>query len=193
VREQIVEIVHQQYAAVGVDDGELERLRTEQAELGGQIEFVIDSLGSVGKDAARNKIQQLEAKLSSVNGRIAAAAPRHAPSTEQIEATADAAADRLSDLASNLGSMSMHALRELIGSVVAKLEVDLETQAVELELALPAWALAVEESAEARMGLGGNFLRTSSVEAQSASWPRLAAFDCVVARTKCYRCQRRAA
>ena len=41
---------------------DLAKLEAERKKIGQQIELAIDSLGSVGKDAAKAKLQQLEAK-----------------------------------------------------------------------------------------------------------------------------------
>ena len=72
-----------------VDAGALEGLLREQEQVRNQIEFVVDELGSIGRDAAKRKIQQLEAKLASLNERIDKASPTKVMSPAQVQKAAD--------------------------------------------------------------------------------------------------------
>jgi hypothetical protein len=192
-REQVIEAMRQQNAAATTDDAELARLRREQDDLRGQVEFVIDTLTTLGKDAARRKIQQLEGRLAAVNDRIAAAAPKKVITATDHERAADAVVARLATLSESYASFPAHALRELVASMAVRLEVDLETRALTLELALPAWAFDASGSVEARLGVDGNFLRTAPAEAQSVSGDVAFSFDCGRPVRSCYTCRRVAA
>ena len=99
----------------------------------------------------------------------------------------------MADTAKLIDQLSPYALRELIASMVVRLEVDLTTGAVEMELALPNWAFSVQKGVEARMGLDGNFLQRSSAKAQSLRTSILAVFGCERLARDCYGCRRRAA
>jgi hypothetical protein len=193
VREQIIEIMLRQDAATADQKANLTALHKEQQELQEQIGFVIDELSVIGRDAARRKIQQLEARLATINDQISRiAAPAKARSRADVEQAADDAMARLASLAASLDGIPPHALRELIASMVVRLEVDLETQAFSLELTLPAWAFDAQTNVEARMGLDGKFLQKVCVEAQNIN-RTLAVFDCVRTHRDCCKCRRRAA
>jgi hypothetical protein len=141
VRDQIVEIMNQQEAERMQESSVISQMKREQEKLQGQIEFVIEELGVVGKDAAKRKIQELETRLAVLNDRIASAqTPRKTKSPAEIELEADKIASRLARLSSKFGLFNAYGLRELIASMVTRLEVDLETRELTMEFALPSWA-----------------------------------------------------
>jgi hypothetical protein len=99
----------------------------------------------------------------------------------------------LADTAKLIDQLSPQALRELIASMVVRLEIDLTTGAVEMDLALPHWAFVAKKGVETRMGLDGNFLQRSSAEAQRRQTGILTVFGCERLASNCYDCHRRVA
>jgi hypothetical protein len=131
VRVQVMEILRRESESAAVDADLLARLRAEQKEIADQIAFVVSELSVIGRDAAKGMIRQLEARLAALNERISRAEAPRAETALDIEGAADAAVVRLADTAKLIDQLSPHALRELIASMVVRLEVDLTTGAVE--------------------------------------------------------------
>ena len=103
LREQIVETIKRETAKTGADEGLLAQLRQERGQIRNQIEFVIEELGSIGREVAKTKIKQLESRLASLNDRIEHAS--HSRTTnDQINPNADEIVAQLSEIGSILRS-----------------------------------------------------------------------------------------
>ena len=85
LKDRIVGQIETQRRNADADATDLSKLEFQKAKLTQQIEFVIDSLGSVGQDAAKAKLQQLETKLTEVVERIEQARTRRKPKAARRE------------------------------------------------------------------------------------------------------------
>ena len=133
---------------------DLAKLEAERKKIGQQIELAIDSLGSVGKDAAKAKLQQLEAKLTAVVNQIERARSNDKSDDRSAETIADDMIVRMTKLAGTLSTLPMPALRSLLTTLIAHLEVDMTTKAVAIDIAMPDWtdknALCLEDKSVQR-------------------------------------------
>jgi hypothetical protein len=172
---------------------DLERFEAEQNKLSQQIEFVIDSLGSVGRDAAKAKLQQLEAKLSVVTEKIERARSTTVCNERPAEEVADEMIARLTKLAGTLSSLPMPTLRSLLMTMIDKLEVNMATKAIRLDLAIPMGVHVDDVSLEDKSA------QKPVYEACSDFRPIMASFDCRgidrrhLRLTTCFDCLRRMA
>lgn len=138
LREQVIELIDQQSTVLVADAENLERLQRERQQINEQLEFVIDELGTLGKDAARRKIRQLENKLAALDDRIRKITATAPMSPEQKAQLAGRIIAQIRTMAECFYELPLNALRELLASMITKLEIDLETRALSIEIASPA-------------------------------------------------------
>jgi hypothetical protein len=193
LRSRVEASVREQLAAVQRDSGDLSDLMKQRAKIEAQLEFVLEELSSIGKDAAKGKVKKLEAQLALIDERmVKAALLKSGVKTDPIAVT-DQIMNRLAEIGSKIDKLPSHALRSLLSILIARLEVDMETLNVEIELAIPNWAAFDQKEFEARMGLDEIFLEKSFAKAQSSIATSLGVFDCHRPTKDCYDCRRRAA
>jgi hypothetical protein len=136
-KDRLVGQIEMHRQKVDGDATDLAKLEAERTQLGQQIEFVIDSLGIVGQEAAKAKLQQLEAKLTTVVDRIEQARATKQTDARPAESIADEMVAKLTKIAATIGSLPLPTLRSLLVRLIARLEVDMTTKAVRLELSIP--------------------------------------------------------
>lgn len=180
----IGQIEHQRQRADN-DSTDLDKLEIERMKLCQQIEFVIDSLGSVGQDAAKTKLQQLEAKLTAVISRIEQARAATKIETRSAESIAGEMIANLTKIAATIQTLPMATLRPLLMALIARLEVDMTTKAVKIDLAIPSWgsenALCLEDKAVQRPVIQAQM--TIPLDSADCSYRR-------VGRHPCFNCRR---
>jgi hypothetical protein len=102
--------------------------------------------------------------------------------------------ERMASLSKNFSGLSSFALRELLGTLIQRVEGNMETKEVEITITLPAWALA-ENDGKPPMRLVGTPPSSASYETHGVSALNLGMADCryVLSQTACYKCRRRPA
>lgn len=193
LRAQVGATIRAELAAVEQDEAELARQHAERERIGRQIAFVIEELGTIGREAAKAKIRELESKLAVLEDRIAKAKLSAAGATVDVSAAVERIMDTLADMGRRMDDLPMHALRSLLSVLVSRLEIDLETMEFDLELALPDWAAFDPQRYAAAMGLDKNFFRESYPKTHRGFAVPIAAFGCARPRRGCFDCRRRAA
>lgn len=130
-----------------------------------KLEFIIDELEDIGRDALKTKTDRLQARIRSLDERIwnANIGSRHHTGNEAE--LVDHVADRLSEIGSSLGDLPPLATRRLIAAFVTRAVVDLETREVELALSPPEWAVSGENA----LCLDGSLSRKSDNEAHQGA------------------------
>jgi ElaB/YqjD/DUF883 family membrane-anchored ribosome-binding protein len=188
LRTRIVKAIQQQRKVGRTGATDIPKLEAERQKLANQLESMMDLLGSVGRDAMKGKIADVEAKLTDVMARIETT-KQYCPAAEK---TADAVADEIiadmKSMGKKLGKLRKKALRDLMAAMIGRLEVDMETKAVEIELAVP------QVGRFGQISLEDRFARKSFNETNVIF--RLELADCRyqrVGRHPCYQCQRRPA
>ncbi len=119
LKTRLVQQIETQRQQNDVDATDLAKLESERTKIGQQIEFVIDSLGSVGKDAAKAKLQQLETKLTAVIERIAQARATKKIDARSPDAVTDEMIAKLTQVAATIQTLPMPTLRSLVRGKVA--------------------------------------------------------------------------
>jgi hypothetical protein len=133
----LIKQIEAQRKAMEKGGNDLAKLESQRAKIAQQIELAIDALGPVGQDAAKAKLQQLEAKLTAVVQQIEQARGRQKSDDRSPESIADEIIASLTKAAATIPTLPMPMLRSLLMTLIARLEVDLTTKAVEIELAIP--------------------------------------------------------
>jgi hypothetical protein len=145
VKARLVRQVETQRKSVQADATDFTKLEKERTKLGQQIEFIIDSLGTLGQDAARSKLQQLEAKLTAVVKQIDRAKATNKVDDRSPESIAEEMIAKLKKIAATIPTLPMPTFRSLLMALITRLEVDMATKSIQLDLAIP-------------MGMGKNAL-----------------------------------
>jgi hypothetical protein len=125
--------------AIKTDENDLAKLELQRDKLAQQMEMAIDALGSVGREAAKRKLQQLEAKLTTVVQQIEQAGRTQNSDDRSPESIADEIIAKLTKAAATIQTLPMPTLRSLLMTLISRLEVDLATKSIEIDLAIPAW------------------------------------------------------
>ncbi len=140
VRERLVKEIERQRSSAQLNVSDVKKLEAEKQKLTNQIELTIESLGVIGKEAAKKKLHELEAKLTTVIEKLNAAKSSIPTIDKPTDAVADEIITKLKSMGQRIGEISPKSLREIFLAMIARLEVDLTDKSVEIELALPSWA-----------------------------------------------------
>ncbi len=188
LRERLMKEIERQRKSATIDVTDRTKLEAEKQKLTNQIELTIDSLGVVGKEAAKRKLHELETKLTAVTEKLNAAKATTPTVNKPASVIADEIITKLKSMGQRLGEISPKSLREIFLAMIARLEVDLTDKSVQIELALPSWA-----------SLNGLCLDDKSARKSVNEAPmsiRLEWAVCTYMRSErkpCYTCRRRAA
>lgn len=198
LRQVIREQLEAESARTRADGDELPRLEARREELARKLEWVIDHLGTLGETLAAEKVEEVRRELATLDVRIGAArtarTARASAAPDDLNARAEAIAKSVVKLAADLGSLPTVAVRRLLEAVVERLEIDLHTMAVELDVHLPPWAVQAAVHGGA-LCLEGNPLWRTANEAQRVSGLKIGEVDCQGQRkpTRFDCCRRRKA
>jgi hypothetical protein len=192
IGQEIAAHVKELLASTTVSGSQLEELYEERHMIESKLEMILDSFGPESRELIKKKAHQLESQLQAVNLRIGRT--EHSSSSTELDMDGIVAAvtEQLCDIGRVMREHPVGALRNVASALVPKLVVDLETRAVEMEVALPTWAVSKEARIlDVRLDTG--LRRKSSHEENNSSRIPLAAFSCTyksVKRAGCLTCNR---
>lgn len=196
LRKTIERTVREQMDAARADNTDMTILRKRREVIAAKLSFVIDELDAIGRDVAKGKINQLQSQLRALDEQIGQAVRMTAIGDQDFEAVVASVLEQFADLARNIHELPPIGLRGVIQLLVAKLEVDLETKTVQIEIGLPPWAINSAEAIKTACA--------SATDLHAGEQPRhtagadfiLALLDCQQqkqGRSVCYSCARRRA
>lgn len=136
VRRRIKEIVARERRSSTDGPRRIDILTAERKTIEAKIEFIVEDLDRVGRDAAKRKLQQLQDRLRAIDSEMRSLAREKAAPSDP-DAIVDTVMQQLARLDSSLPPPQV---REVLRSLVASLVVDLEDRNAELKLAIPDWA-----------------------------------------------------
>ena len=113
---------------------EVEELKKERGSLVRRIEFAVDQLDEIGQEALKNKLDQMKARISAIDSRLA---EYPAAKSKASEISEDAIIERLCNLRKQISDLPPASIRPLLEAFIARAEVDLATKNVTVELKLP--------------------------------------------------------
>ncbi len=196
LRQTVGRMVREQMDTMRTDNTDMSSPRKQRESIAAKLSFVIDELDAIGRDVAKGKINQLQSQLRTLDDQISQVARRTAIGDQDFEAVVASVLEQFADLARNVHELPPIGLRRVIQLLVAKLEVDLTTKAVEIELRLPTWAINAADAIKTACA--------SATDLHAGEQPRhtagagfiLALLDCQrqkQGRSGCYSCERRRA
>jgi hypothetical protein len=156
-----------------------------------QIATAIDSL--TGDDAADRPIQERMARYRQDVSRLTTAL--RATPLPPVEIDPDSIANRIAaemaDLSENFFQDDLETVRQIVGLLVGRMEVDLRTKDVEIDLHIPDW-LAASLSRQSAMGLDAVLASKRCNETHSSEGVKIATYRCRQTPTRpvCVDCHR---
>lgn len=143
IREEVRAAV-KRYLARSAGTQDTEKLRATREAAKRRLEFAIENLDEVGREAARDVFQRLQAQVRAVEEELRKQARSPLVVTD-VDQHAEAVAKKLATLSESIDTLPRPALRRLLRAFIANAVVDLETRSVEVRLRIPGWALRGEE------------------------------------------------
>lgn len=188
LKNRLINQIEAQRKAKEKGETDLAKLESQREKIAQQIELAIDALGIIGKDAAKAKLQQLEAKLTAVIQQIEQAHGKQKSDDRSADSIAGEIIAKLTKAAATMQKLPMPTLRSLLMTLIARLEIDMATKTVEIEIAIPAW------TSEKTLCLDDKSFQKPVNEAQMRFTLDLAKCSYRrVGRTPCFECHRKRA
>jgi len=201
LREVIEKTIRAELKRRASPDDEFKRLEGRRKSLGRQIDVVLDSLTDVGRDAAKERLQRIESELTEVTARLAQLKADGERQVSDPSKLAEEIVSKLHDLGERLDQLPKETLRRLLSLFVARLDVEMRTKNLEVEFALPSWAvLAAMPKDDVR--LAAQSVHASGYQANMENMENkqiIAAYSCRgfdrrhLRMTTCFECERRKA
>jgi hypothetical protein len=195
LRQEIERMVREQMETMRADDADVTALRKQRESIAAKLSFLIDELDDVGRDAVKSKMSQLQSQLRALDQQINQAARKTALCGQDIDTMVASILHRLDELADNIQRLPPTALRRVLKLFVAKLEADLETKTIAMELRLPIWAITAADAIKTACASATD-LHAGEQPRHTAQDAILARFECAhakIGRNFCYGCTRRRA
>jgi hypothetical protein len=137
LRQRIERSIEQQRQTLDTKRQNLAPMLAERDEIAEQLRDAL-KLGPSSRKLMKQQFDQWEARLAALEQDIAMAETSASGTPElDVEGIVQAVTDRLAHMAASLDGLPPAAVRNLIGTLVSRLEVDLETREVEMDIALP--------------------------------------------------------
>lgn len=137
LHERILTFVKQESAEASALQRNIEVIRKDQTRLLAKIEFLIDRVSTETKQLTERKINEAEAELSVVNRSLREAEGEVPAALKDVAGTADAVVRQLKGIGDTLDSQSLASLHRLLGHVIEKLVINLDTFELEIGFRLP--------------------------------------------------------
>lgn len=193
MRPRIESAVRQQFRLREREMKNVGGLQRERQKIADKLDFVIDQLDAIGKEAAKARIAQLQQSLADLDGRIRAAGAPTVAQPKTVEAESDAIMRDFRKLRKTFSTLPRQGLRDVLIALIAKLEIDLETRELIIELRPPKWAQISEESFGMDVPDQLSCMQDSSLGTTRFA-ATIAAFVChQPTRQRCWECRRKAA
>jgi hypothetical protein len=155
----------------------VQQLRKDRERLQQQVDFIIDQLGTLGPELTKKKLTDCRAQLFELDQLIKNTdAPRHRPVSDPEKLVSSLLA-QLDDLNGSFDKLPMPSLRRLLGLLISRLTVDLETREIEMELALPSAVVMDSAPNNLTMCLDDSMACLTGIEAHGEMVP-LSRFSC---------------
>ncbi len=182
LRQTVERMVREQTSMARVDDADVAKLRKQREMIAAKLSFVIDELDEIGRDVAKGKIVQLQAQLRALDEQISSAKRNGGASEVDAETIVTGVLDQLESLSQSIHELPPTAIRRVVQLFVAKLEVDLESRAIRLELRLHPWAIGAADAIRTACA--------SATDLHAGVQPRHTALGSILARLDCERQKR---
>jgi hypothetical protein len=147
------------------DRHDLPTIEKERAEIGEKYRRLIENVGPLGLEFFQKEKEQLERRLAHLNARQKAAVSDMAVTPKDAPAVAASVKAQFATILKLMNEGAVN-LRPLIEVFVSRCEVDLVTKDVELEFALPGWAITHKQKALEEVCVVGSAVASGSYSGQ---------------------------
>jgi len=141
LRERVKDAIRNHGREAQVDHGDVAKLKEEREAVRRKLEFAIDELDEIGRDAVKARVKRWQAQLRSLDSRVDRYQPVGNLNKKDVDFATDAVIQRIVQFGETMDELPVPATRRLLEAVVHRAVVDLETRNVELELRLPSWLM----------------------------------------------------
>jgi hypothetical protein len=183
--------IDQQLAAYKLGQQDRPKLLRERERVDAQIDFWAKQIVDLGEDFVTTKTKALTAQLADVQRQLAQTPVAEPPML--VEEVMESVKRRCAEFASAMDKAEASLIRQVLHVLVRRMEVDLETREVELELGLPSWSLASTPLRADEFCLDNPIARIVNNEAEQKWSIPLARFTCTherISKTPCWTCRR---
>lgn len=196
LRQEVLRKLDAEQKARTKDNEQLQPLIAEQAELQSQIADAMTAGPSIRK-MMKAQFDAWEAKAAALEIRISKAQAVKGSGVENAQSVVDVAIKQFRAWSKSLDGIAPSALRKILGTLVARLEIDLETREVVMELALPE-GLKTAIGRKQPMCFDEKAPWFSINETHRSGWLKIAVFTCEGTKGQrekpsCFTCRRKAA
>lgn len=175
------------------DEHSPQQLEREVQRKQKQLALLSDDVTIEDDDPLDRKTKALKAEINSLQQRLREARPLERRPATDVGTIAAELARELADFGRQIDQQDVPHIQRLLGLVVAKMEADLITKEIEVELSLPSWVGEVLQK-HGPLGLDELSAYRPFIEAHPAHRLVLGTFRCDrQARPVCYICRRKAA
>jgi DNA invertase Pin-like site-specific DNA recombinase len=193
LRDRITRLIETTAAQTGPTE-QLAELRQRRERVRSKTDLIVSSLDEETLADAQHQLDRLRVERRSLDEQIAAAEGAAALGSVNVNAVADAVLTQLRQMTANVAQMPPFAVRELIGTVVSGVVIDMETRAAEIELMLPLGLTAATTGGEQAVRLVGRSASSTSDQTHPTVRVAMGRFGCTeerLAGRPCYVCRRR--
>lgn len=195
LREQILRAVTEQ-SATTEDGTALDELRSRREQLRKRTALIVSTLDEETLADARSELDRLRIERRSLDEQIAVKEAAAQARTINPEETTDRIMGTLAEVSVKMKTTPTFALRQLLGTVVEKVMVDMESKEVEIFLATPSSCVSAAQSGGSAMRLVGTSASSTSYETHQRHVVWLGIVNCryvKLHRSVCFDCRRRPA
>ena len=140
LRERLTVFVVEQRRGADLDAPAVAELQAERDELKQIIQTTMRTLRGAALEDTREELERLGARRNEIEARLEQIKGAQHRDTRPVEQIVDEALAILMEDSRRLLSLTGEPLREAVNRLIPHLEVDMETKAVDLSIALPVWA-----------------------------------------------------
>lgn len=203
LRHRLTEFVIQQRKCAKQDAPGVTELIAERDALKQMIQNTVRALTGPALEDARVELERMGARRNEIEARLAEVKKSEQKDARPVEQVVEDALEVLAHDSQRLLQLSAEPLREAVNLLIPELSVDMETKAVELTVALPAWATAATpKPRKSKKKTDEEVCLPTSLQLQAGEWTQVvwARFLCEYFRIRgshtakpCYTCRRVAA
>lgn len=190
LRGRIERIVEQQQRNMPTPKS-IDDLRVRRQAIADRALQLAQTFGEESMADIKPELDRLNAERRAIDEQIALAEELDIQEARPVAEVVDAVVARLGQLADQLDGSPPALLKDILGAMVSRLTVDLETKNVEAYLQIPPWA-SLKGDQNLFLGRGSSSSTESEEQAASRALARIICEYNIQASRACYRCRRAA-
>jgi recombinase len=176
---------------------ELEGLQEDKAAKEIQYRFILDELDPNNKHVVKAKLMQLDAELKTLDQRIGSIMQSQFISEDQVEKTVKAVVKQVRTLGTAVEKKTVTGrdMRRLLGLLLQRLDLDLETMTMYVDVGIPKWSIQRPEELDPNVTVDLISSRQDRDQPEELKPLIFGSFECVNAtprsKNACFKCSRK--